>query len=112
MTEERLYIEDLQKELHYRDRRSVRRWCRNNNVRILSDIGSNKQFVLKEEFERQKSKSYAVKFSKKNFTRTYHTYINKVRKGSGYQPKGEYEKEALSRFTNLWRLSYDAPDGE
>jgi hypothetical protein len=68
--------------------------------------------VLKEEFESQKSKSYAVKFSKKNFTRTYDTYINKVRKGSGYKPQGEYEKEALSRFTNLWRLSYDTLDGE
>lgn len=101
MTEERLYIKDIQKELHYRDRRSVRRWCRNNNVRILSDIGSNKQFVLREEFERQKSKNYNNKPSDRKFTKTNHTYINNVQKGIGYQPQGEYEKEFLSIFTIL-----------
>lgn len=54
MIMERIYLEDLEKELHYRDRRSVRRWCRNNNVRILSDSSSNRQFVLRDEFEKEK----------------------------------------------------------
>lgn len=54
MTEERLYIKNLQNELLYFDPRSVRRWCRNHNVRILTDVGSNRQFVIRDEFEKEK----------------------------------------------------------
>lgn len=103
MTEERLYIKDIKKELPYRDRRSITRWCRNNDVRILSDAGSNKQFVLRYEFETAKTKNYFVrpgvinssmKFLSQNRTR-------KTDKAKGYTVKGEYEKEFLSIFTNL-----------
>ena len=99
---ERLYIEELQKILRYRDRRSVRRWCRNNQVRILSDPGSNKQFVLREEFERQKSQNYGLRDSNGMFSQKNHTYIyNKVGKGKKYRPQGETELVYLSIFTNI-----------
>lgn len=55
---DRIYIKELQIKLQYIDRRSVRRWCRNNGVRILSDCGSNRQFVLKNEFENALNKIY------------------------------------------------------
>lgn len=103
MIEERLYMQDIQKELQYRDRRSVHRWCQNNNVRILCDVGTNKQFVLGEEFEKGKSKNYfnhagVMKASRRFFS---NKLTNKVKTMMDYKPQGEYEKEVLSIFTNL-----------
>lgn len=91
---ERLYIQDMQNELHYKDRRSVRRWCRNNIVRIFSDVGSNKQYVLKDEFEAAKNKNSSnnIFFLNRN---------NKAEKTKEYIPQGKYEKAYLSIFTNL-----------
>ena len=47
----RIYIKELQNILQYKDRRSVKSWCKNNKVRIFYDKGSNRYFVLKSEFE-------------------------------------------------------------
>lgn len=103
MIEERIYIKDIQKKLQYRDRRSVRRWCRNNNVRILSDTGSNRRFVLRNEFEKSMNKNYhtgrGILHSPMNFF--LHDYTVKSETERRYCPKGEYEKEFLSIFTNL-----------
>ena len=103
MTEERLYIEDLQKELHYHDRRSVRRWCRNNNVWILSDVGSNKQFVLRFEFEKAKTKNYYLRPGVINSSMEFllQNRTRKTDKVKGYSVKGEYEKEFFSILANL-----------
>lgn len=101
MIEERVYIKDIQVKLQYRDRRSVRRWCHNNNVRILSDTGTSKQFVLNHEFERALTRKY-YKLSN----------VDNPPKGTSirdpnddtikeYCVKGEYEKKSLSIFTNL-----------
>jgi hypothetical protein len=103
MTEERLYIKDIKKELPYRDRRSITRWCRNNDVRILSDAGSNKQFVLRYEFEKAKTKNYFVRLGVINSSMKFLSQ-NRTRRNDtvgGYNVKGEYEKEFLSIFTNL-----------
>lgn len=94
---ERIYIKDLQQKLNYYDRRSVKRWCYNNNVRILSDVGSNKHFVLRDEFEKAKSKNYNLSDwldSSKNNKED----VSNLEK---YTPKGEYEKTFLSIFTKL-----------
>jgi len=96
---ERLYIQEVQTELQYRDRRSVRRWCRNNNVQILSDTGSNKQYVLKDEFERAKYKHYHIR--SENINSTMNISAKNSNKIMKYKPQGEYEKECLSIFTNL-----------
>ena len=100
---ERLYIQDIQKVLQYRDRRSVRRWCSNNNVRILSDVGTNKQFVLKEEFEKAISKNYYSNKDVKNSSINVfeQNSNNNTDKAKIYRPQGEYEKQFLSIFTNL-----------
>lgn len=92
---ERIYIKDLQQELNYYDRRSVKRWCHNNNVRILSDVGSNKHFVLRDEFEKAKSKDYNLASD---------CFNSSIKKTSieKYTPKGEYEKMFLSIFTKLY----------
>jgi len=90
---ERLYIKEIQQELQYRDRRSVRRWCRNNGVRILCDIGSNRWFVLKDEFEIAKSKNYH--FNKDSFCSTQLLMSNHnliTERVKEYKPQGKYEK--------------------
>jgi hypothetical protein len=98
----RVYISDLTCELHYKDRRSVRRWCCNNNVRILSDIGSNKQYVLKDEYEKAKCENYSKSqefYSKINFSTQYHNKIEK--KKLEYFPRFENEKRMLSILQNI-----------
>jgi hypothetical protein len=55
---DRIDISELQKMLHYRDRRSVKRWCLNNGLRILCDTGSNRQYVIKKELDEVFIKAY------------------------------------------------------
>jgi hypothetical protein len=47
----RLYLRELQIILQYKDRRSVKKWCNHNKVRIYSDKGTNRYFVSRSEFE-------------------------------------------------------------
>jgi hypothetical protein len=95
---DRLYIHEIQQELQYRDRRSVRSWCRNNNVRVLSDAGSNKQFVLKAEYEKAKNhfKSPEALSSAMKFFSQYQ--VASKGKEANYKPQGKYEKEFLKRI--------------
>jgi hypothetical protein len=110
---DRLYIKDLQKELPYKDRRTVLRWCRNNGVGVFSDVGSNWSYVLKEEFEAVKMKqtndyikekyvadklsevfiSKMILYNNKNFER--------INKNNAYQPRGEYEEKFLNYLQNF-----------
>lgn len=103
MVKERLYIKDIQKVLQYRDRRSVRKWCRNNHVRILSDTGSNRRFVLRDEFEKSMNKNYhtgrGILHSSRNFFLSEHPVRPETE--TKYCPKGENEKRSLSIFTSL-----------
>ena len=100
---ERFYISDAQIDLHYKDRRSVRRWCHNNNVRILSDTGSNRQYVLKDEYEKAKSRNYykaqELPNSSMNSFSQHHNTIKK--KKLEYIPRFENEKRMLSRLQKL-----------
>jgi hypothetical protein len=95
---ERLYIKKIQEELQYRDRRSVRRWCRNNNVRILSDAGSNRLFVLRDEFEKAKSQSYHVcqRILSTSINFLSQNSICKAAKVKVYRPQGAMETKFLS----------------
>jgi hypothetical protein len=52
---ERLYLKYALPELNYSDNRSFKKWCSNNGVEIFCDFGSNKRYVLKEDFEKAKS---------------------------------------------------------
>jgi hypothetical protein len=88
---ERIYYKDIKLELEYHDTRSIRRWCKNNHVRILSDIGSNKKFVLRSEFEKAINRSYLLKGNE----------VQISKKDTDYKPQGEYEKQFLSRLINL-----------
>ena len=86
---ERLYIKELQALLQYKDRRSVKMWCRNNGVKILSDYGTYRQFVLKNEFENIYNNSQSTQ------TNIIIKNINK-----DYLPLGEKETDFLSMLLN------------
>jgi hypothetical protein len=103
MISERMYMKELKKELPWRDFRAIKKWCIRNHVQLFSFDGTKIRFVLRDEFERQMEKIYnskpldkgSKKFSsRKNLKRN-------LQPGTDYKPKGEYEKEALSIFTNL-----------
>lgn len=51
---ERLYIEEAAELLGYYDRRSVKKWCHNNGVSMFCDNGSNRLYVILEEFNKAK----------------------------------------------------------
>ena len=96
---ERLYIPEIQKELQYRVRKSVRRWCCNNNVRILSDVGSNKQYVLRDEYEKAKNKNYSNN-EVINSSMNFFSMNNRTEKIKEYRPQGEQEIKFLNCLQN------------
>ena len=87
---ERLYTQDASTELGYKDRRSFKSWCENNGVEILSDKGSNRRYVLKQEFEEAMSRKGAEYLKSRE---------GKVKKENRYQPMGEHELKFLSILT-------------
>lgn len=53
---DRIYSSEARKQLGFRDQRSFVRWCIRNNVGVLCDPGSNKRYVLRNEFEHAKNR--------------------------------------------------------
>ena len=98
---ERIYISEIQSELPYKDRRTVRRWCFNNHVRILSDVGSNRQFALRIEYENAKCKNYHLHLESINSTTTYFSNNSKIEKVNEYRALGRNEENFLNRLLNL-----------
>jgi hypothetical protein len=98
---ERIYISEIQSELQYKDRRSVRRWCRNNNVRVLSDVGSNKQYALRSEYENARFKNYPIRPEVFNSSMAYFPKSSKVEKENEYIPLGRIEENFLNRLLNF-----------
>lgn len=120
---DRLYINEIQKELPYSDRRTVKRWCENNGVAIFSDNGSNRLFVLKAEFELAKNRDL-ISYLKSKYNETIISKIlndeipfyekqiktfeskkkNEVKTNLidlNYKPIGEYEQNFLNRLQNF-----------
>lgn len=93
MDTDRIYMEELKKELPYRDRRTLKRWCQNNQVRVLCDEGSNRLYVLRYEFESGKERNHKTRHGR-NHKKCKQEILD-------YIPKGEYEKGFLSIFTSL-----------
>ena len=103
MTRERMYIEELKKELPWRDIRSIEKFLSTYHIRLFPFKGTKIRFVLRDEFERQMEKIYNSKLldknSKKNSSRK--NPKRNMQTVTDYKPQGEYEKEFLSIFTNL-----------
>jgi hypothetical protein len=98
----RIYISEIQSELPYKTRRTVRKWCRNNHVRILSDIGSNKQYALRAEYENAKCRNYHIHQEAINSSMAFSEYST-TEKANEYKPLGEIEGNFLNRLQNLNR---------
>lgn len=108
---ERLYIQDIQKELPFRDRRTLKKWCHNNGVGVFTDLGSNRLFVIKAEFEAAKMNQVIDYIKEKYGEDTLPEYFNSltiffsgnnnVAKADEYKPLGEHEKKFLNCLQNF-----------
>jgi hypothetical protein len=110
---DRLYIQDLQKELRYRDRRTILRWCYNHEVGLFSDIGTKRLYAIKEEFEAaknkqalnyidQKYKTDSLPDINKHTFKTTKTHLTLKEKATDtYQPQGEHEKNFLNYLQKI-----------
>lgn len=100
------------KELVYKDRRSVWNWCRKMGVRIFCDIGSNRKYLNREEFEFAKCREIFKYINRKNkpeyiqsnikfFSEYLEAKENKEKKQINYHkyvPSSEIEASYLSRL--------------
>lgn len=100
---ERIYIPELKSLLPYKKLVTIRKWCLNNGVRILCDIGSNKLFVLRSEFESAIRRNNFQSSQKISSTMRVFSELQIIKdeKAKRYKPQGEYEKEFLSILQNL-----------
>jgi len=84
----------------------MKKWCKNNGVGVFSDIGSNRLFVLRAEFEAAKMKQ-AVKYIKEkygvnNLPDVFHSQVNFFNENNNtensikYRPQGKHEIKFLS----------------
>lgn len=106
--ESRIYMKELKEMLNSKDHHSIRtikRWCKNNNVGLYSDNGSNKLYVFREVFEQvylRQKKEYSkseLTYSKMNLFPQKEKF--KVEKSKSYIPQGEHEKAYLSMLQNI-----------
>jgi hypothetical protein len=107
---ERVYIKEVAKELKYEDYRAVYRWCKNNGIGILSDVGSRKKYILKAEYEAAKNHE-PLKYIKEKygenklseFLNATMIFSNKkiLAEKVNYKPVGEYEKNFLNCLQNF-----------
>ena len=112
---ERLYVRDAMLVLRYKKRESFNRWCRLNSVQIYSNIGSNKHYVKKNEFDEGLARNpikhlpelFIVKTQPEKFNsymkltselRSFKDQKNKSEalNGNGYIPSFDNEKRVLS----------------
>ncbi|HRH03921.1 MAG TPA: hypothetical protein PLN13_13545 [Bacteroidia bacterium] len=101
---ERIYIPELKIRLSYKDRRSIKRWCSKNGVHLSKDIGSNRLFAIRADFEN----TYAPnRFSPEilNATMSFFPQVAKLRaeKSQKYIPQLEHEKAFLSMLQKINR---------
>ncbi len=93
MSNNRIYINSALLFFEYKDKRSFKRWCQNNGVPLLRDIGTKKLYVNKESFFMAKIRT--EKFEIPNEIRNND---NKLKIKNGYSPISKYEEECLSRL--------------
>ncbi|MBK9638165.1 MAG: hypothetical protein IPO63_10240 [Bacteroidetes bacterium] len=113
---DRIYSSEAQKHLGYRDQRSFVRWCIQNNVGVLCDPGSNKRYVLRNEFEHAKNREairyLLTKYGKQEFhsilssqMKLFSELKSATRHESSpittYKPSAHHESEFLARLRKI-----------
>lgn len=109
----RIYISEIKKELQMKDNRTVNNWCENMGIKIFSDNGTTKKYILKFEYEKVKILQvidYLIeKYGIENLPEELTSYLKVFTKNHitnkktqpEYEPQFENEKRLLSIFTNL-----------
>lgn len=126
---ERLTLFEIARKLGYKDLRTVKRWCKNNGVMVLSDIGTKGKYVILKEFEVAWLRSCAnylrLRHGEKNWLGVFASYtqsdISKViqtekkivkdfsSKGTERNIKGKVKGENEKRFfDDLGKILSDA----
>ena len=95
----RIPLREIALFLGYKDIRSVKRWCLNNGVKILSDIGSKKQYVIEEELEEAKMRQAKKYLNQKYCGNKLHEKKKEQRGERNYRLSGDNEKRFLNRLT-------------
>lgn len=114
---ERLRLREVARILGYKDLRSAKRWCENNCVMVLSDIGTKGKYVILKEFEAARLRSFTkylrLKHGKENWLAVFVRYtqqspfqliseevkgVNTSSKGTERNKKGEAQGENEKRF--------------
>lgn len=120
----RLSLREVAKILNYSDLRSVRRWCKNNGVMVLSDVGAKNKYVILKEFEIARLRSVAnylrSKHGEKNWLTVFDRFtnqnvervieeetkkVNSSSKGTERNTKREVKGENEKRFLDDLRKS-------
>jgi hypothetical protein len=109
---ERMYIKDIQEKLPFKDRRTLKKWCRNMGICIFSDPGSNRLYILKMEFEMAINNKEKLEYLKGKYgeekaleiikncsNSTVSTVDSKYQ--SNYIPFGEHEKNFLKSLQSI-----------
>jgi hypothetical protein len=109
---ERLYIKEIRHELPFKDRRTLKKWCKNMGIDIFSDLGSNRLYILKAEFEmainNREIKEYLIcKYGEEkaleiiNYNSNMNAITGDLKNKSGYAPVGEHEKNFLKHLQSI-----------
>jgi hypothetical protein len=109
---ERMYIKEIQEKLPFKDRRTLKKWCENNGVGIFTDVGSNRLYILKMEFERAINSKEIMEYLKGKYgeeraleiinnSSNKDAIIGDLKNQSGYIPLGEHEKKFLNCLQNF-----------
>ena len=85
--------------LNYKDIRSVKRWCSNNGVKILSDNGSKRRYVIKEEFEEAKMRQTKMYLNQKYCDNKLPEGKKEQGNEKNYRLSGDNEKRFLESLT-------------
>ena len=96
---EQISIQETAILLGYKDIRSAKRWCNNNGVKILSDFGSKKQYVIKEEFEEAKIRRAKIYLTQKYGDDKLSEAKTKQGRERIYSLSGDNEKRFLNSLT-------------
>lgn len=106
--ESRIYMKELKDLLNSKDfnsNRTVKKWCKNNNVAFYQDKGTNKLYVFRKEFERVYFKQKAEYRNPELITSTMNFFSQmqrpKVEKIEDVIPQGEHEKAYLSMLQKV-----------
>ena len=86
----RIYIKELKEKLNCKDTRTIKRWCVNNSVQLFCDFGSNKKYVMEDQF-------YLV------YSASSNSEQDQIPRRPKYNPQGNHEKAYLSMLQNISR---------